>query len=109
MLWCLRLIGVGVGRFDGIPGSIDSVSSSRARAMLSARLPATPVAFPARATTVLRQSILHLTGEVVRQQVVCIEAHAGDVHLRAQREVQYGCLGALAAVEEAPGCFSTLC
>jgi hypothetical protein len=31
------------------------------------------VAFPATATTVMRQSILHLNGEQVRQQVICIE------------------------------------
>jgi hypothetical protein len=67
------------------------------------------VAFPARATTVIRQSILHLAGEVVRQQVVCIEAHDGDVHLRAQCEVHGDSLSALAAVEESPGCFAVLC
>jgi hypothetical protein len=67
------------------------------------------VAFPATATVVLRESILHLNGEVVRQQVVCIEAHDGDVHLRAQCEVHDGSLSALAAIEVAPGCFALLC
>lgn len=66
------------------------------------------VAFPACATQVLRESILHLAGEVVRQQVVCIEAHDGDVNLRAQREVHDGRLSALATVEEATGCFAVL-
>ena len=36
-------------------------------------------------------------------------AHAGDVHLRAQCEVHGSCLAALAAVEEATGCFAVLC
>jgi hypothetical protein len=66
------------------------------------------VAFPAYATTVLRQSIFHLDGEKLRQQVICIEAHDGEIHLRAQREVHDGRLAALAAIEEAPGCFAVL-
>ena len=39
MLWCLRLIGVGVGRFDGINGNYWQREQLARRAMLSARLP----------------------------------------------------------------------
>ena len=67
------------------------------------------VAFPAAATVIIRQSILHLNGEEAQQEVVCLEAHDGDVHLRAQREVHNGRLTALAAIEEATGCFALLC
>jgi hypothetical protein len=65
-------------------------------------------AFPAHATIVRRQSILHLTGEELKHPVICLEAHDAscDVHLRAQREIIDGRLGALAAIEEAQGCFA---
>jgi hypothetical protein len=66
------------------------------------------VAFPAYATTVMRQSILHLTGQEVKHSVVCLEVHdaPADVHLVAQRDIIDGRLGALAAIEEAQGCFA---
>jgi hypothetical protein len=74
------------------PGATDDTEALTAlRAEMRAdfirdRVVSYAVAFPARATVVLRQSILHLAGEVVRQQVICLEAHDDDVHLsRAAR------------------------
>jgi hypothetical protein len=57
------------------------------------------VAFPASATTLLRPSALHLDIERRVHEVVAIEAHDADVHLRAQRAiVQVGGVARLAAL-----------
>jgi hypothetical protein len=45
------------------------------------------VAFPARASTLLSSSILQLDVEHRRHEVVALEAHDADEHLRAHREI----------------------
>jgi hypothetical protein len=57
------------------------------------------VVFPASATITLQPSILHLDHERRKHEVVAIEAHDADVHLRAQRNiVQVGGVARLAAL-----------
>ena len=57
------------------------------------------VAFPASATTLLRPSALHLEVERRAHEVVAIEAHAADAHLRAHRAiVRVGGVARLAAL-----------
>jgi hypothetical protein len=95
------------------PGSSDSEALTILRAEMRAEFADADVvryavAFPARATMLLRKSILHLTAEQTRKSVVCLEAHDDGAHLRAQREVLFG-LGALSAIEETPGLFGELC
>ena len=45
------------------------------------------VAFPASATITLRPSILHRDSERRRHEVVAIEAHDANTHLRAHRQI----------------------
>jgi hypothetical protein len=68
------------------------------------------LAFPAQSYQVTRQSILHLDGERASVSVVCLEAHMGGVHLRAERRLfDDGTLGALTVPEAVPGHFGNLC
>jgi hypothetical protein len=46
------------------------------------------VAFPASATTLLWPSALHRAIERRAHEVIALEAHAADAHLRAQRAIQ---------------------
>jgi hypothetical protein len=46
------------------------------------------VAFPASATITLQPSILHRDSERRKHEVIALEAHAADAHLRAQRAIQ---------------------
>jgi hypothetical protein len=67
------------------------------------------VAFTAQARTVVRQSILHLEAKRVQLSVVALEAHDGDLHLRAHRGIAGSRLTALTSIEAAPGCWGALC
>jgi hypothetical protein len=90
------------------------ISDAQALAALAAELRADlaadgvvryAVAFPASATTLLSSSILHL--DLVRREydVVALEAHDTDAHLRAHREIArvngVFCLAALGPIEPA--------
>ena len=86
----------------------EKIRDDRALAVLRAELQADfaadgvvdyAVAFPARATTMLWPSALHLDIERRQYEVVAIEAHAADAHLRAHRAiVQVGGVAGLAAL-----------
>jgi hypothetical protein len=64
------------------------------------------VAFPASATTLLRPSALHLDIERRAHEVIALEAHAADAHLRAHRAIVLvggvARLAALGPIELAP-------
>jgi hypothetical protein len=64
------------------------------------------VAFPASATTLLRPSALHLDVERRAHEVIALEAHAADAHLRAHRAIVHiggvARLAALGPIELAP-------
>jgi hypothetical protein len=59
------------------------------------------VAFPASATTLLWPSALHLDIERRAHEVIALEAHAADAHLRAHR-ASVPRLAALGPIELAP-------
>jgi len=65
------------------------------------------VAFPASMMQQLAPSVLHLEAKRVRHEVIALEAHDGDIHLRAHREILSGHpsrLAALSAIEQAGDC-----
>ena len=65
------------------------------------------VAFPASMLQQMAPSILHLKPERVRREVIAFEAHDGEMHLRAHREILSGHpsrLAALSSIEHAGDC-----
>ena len=91
------------------------VSDAEALAVLCAELRAEfatdevvryAVAFAARATTLLWSSVLHRAIERRAHEVIALEAHAANVHLRAQRYIVHvggvPRLAALGPIELAP-------
>jgi hypothetical protein len=70
------------------------------------------VAFPARATITLRESVMHRDGKRQTREVVALEACDATTRLRAHREIFFTAgvprLAALGPVEEGAACFGLL-